>query len=150
MENNLKYAALGFFVLLFSINIIVFAGEHEHHNRQQLEQSLSLNNGKKWATDKALRTNMSSVHKDLKKILEKAKSNKVAISDYQLFGKNLNDNINNIFKNCKLEPKADVQLHIIMAEFLKASKELTDNSVIAKKKVAVYNVLSNIAVRFNY
>lgn len=150
MKNYLKYAALGTWVLVFSINIKVLAGDHEHHDSNKLEQSLNLNNGKKWSTDKALRTNMSEIHKDLKKILEKTKSNKVAISDYQLFGKNLNDNINNIFKNCKLEPKADAQLHVIMAELLKASKELTSTSMIAKKKEAAHDILSNYKKYLKY
>jgi len=36
----------------------------------------------------------------------------------------LNDHLNFLFKNCKLEPKADAQLHILLAKIMRGLEQM--------------------------
>ena len=92
------------------------ADAHDHGN--SAPHKLELNAGKKWGTDDALRQGMSTIRASISKTLPAAHSGKATAADYDAFGKDVTAQITYIVENCKLDPKADEQLHIIVADIM--------------------------------
>ena len=92
------------------------ADAHEHGN--SAPHKLELNAGKKWGTDDALRKGMSTIRASVSQTLPAAHSGKATAADYDAFGKDVTAQVTYIVENCKLDPKADEQLHIIVADIL--------------------------------
>ncbi len=138
----MKTLSLLFLLVLFTQQGVA-EDSHHHEGHQKTTPALKLDNGEKWPTDKALRTNMSEIHDHVKKDIGKIKKNLMTMSEYQKLGRAIEVNIKTIFKKCKLPTKADAQLHIIMAGLLGANKTLTDGSSKIEKRKAIDEVLMN-------
>ena len=98
------------------------AQDHNHGHSQAAPQKLTLNAGKKWATDEALREAMSTIHASVKQTLSAAHAGKVTAAEYDAFGKGVTAQITYIVENCKLDPKADEQLHLIVANLMNGAE----------------------------
>ena len=94
------------------------AATDAHEHGKSSPHKLELNAGKKWGTDDALRQAMSSIHTSVSQILPAAHSGKAKAADYGAFSKDINAQVAYIVENCKLEPAADEQLHIIVADLM--------------------------------
>ena len=91
------------------------AATDAHDHGKSSPHKLELNAGKKWGTDDALRQAMSTIHTSVSQILPKAHSGKAKAADYEAFSKDVTAQVAYIVENCKLDPQADAQLHIIVA-----------------------------------
>ena len=103
--------------LAFPLTVLAAeSGHHEHgaHSPQKIE----LNAGKKWTTDDALRRGMSSIRKSIAGSLPAAHADKMSAAEYETLGKELGAQVAYIVQNCKLDPKADEQLHIIVGDIV--------------------------------
>ncbi len=98
--------------------LVALAAADAHEHGASSPQKLELNAGKKWGTDNALRQAMSSIHTSVSQTLPTAHSGKAKVADYNAFGKDITAQITYIVENCKLDPKADEQLHIIVADIM--------------------------------
>jgi hypothetical protein len=98
------------------------ADAHEHGHSQAAPQKLKLNAGKKWGTDDALRQAMSTIHTSVQQTLPAAHAGKATTADYDAFGKGVTAQITYIVENCKLDPQADEQLHIIVANLMNGAE----------------------------
>ena len=96
------------------------ADAHDHGN--SAPHKLELNAGKKWGTDDALRQAMSTIHQSVSQTLPAAHSGKAKVADYDAFGKGITAQVTYIVENCKLEPAADEQLHIIVADLMSGAE----------------------------
>ena len=94
-----------------------FAADAHDHGKAA-PHKLELNAGKKWSTDDALRQGMTTIHASVSQTLPAAHSGKAKASDYDAFGQTVSAQIAYIVENCKLDPKADAQLHIVIGEIL--------------------------------
>jgi hypothetical protein len=94
---------------------------HEHHGA---EPALTLDHGKKWATDAPLREGMANIRKIMKE-----SSVKPTPEGNQRAAGRMNEEIQKIFKTCKLTPKADANLHLVLAEMMKGTGALKDASL---------------------
>ncbi len=79
---------------------------HEHGHAAD-EAKLVLNQGKKWPTDAPLRQGMENIRAALGGGMK-----------YGALAKKVNAEVAGIVQNCKLEPEADAQLHIVIADIL--------------------------------
>ena len=102
--------------------LAALAATEAHDHGASNPQKLELNAGKKWGTDDALRQAMSSIHKSVSQTLPAAHSGKAKVADYDAFGKNITAQVTYIVENCKLEPAADEQLHIIVADLMSGAE----------------------------
>lgn len=91
---------------------------HEHHGT---EPALTLDQGKKWATDAPLREGMSKI----RSITTEASAKPTAEGNKLAAGR-IHDEIQKMFKACKLTPKADANLHLILAEMMNGAGALKD------------------------
>lgn len=103
-------------IALSSPLAVLAADAHDHG--KSAPHKLELNAGKKWGTDPALRQAMSGIHGSVTHALPAAHSGKATAADYDAFGKEVTAQITYMVENCKLDPKADAQLHLIVADIM--------------------------------
>ncbi|MDD2713556.1 MAG: hypothetical protein PHU77_11625 [Simplicispira sp.] len=105
-------AALTLPVAAFAAN----PASHDHGGAAP--QQMQLNAGKKWAVDAPLRQGMAAVQTAVKGILPAAHAGKATTADYNALGALVSSKVTYIVENCKLEPKADEQLHAVIADLM--------------------------------
>jgi hypothetical protein len=82
------------------------------------EPKLVLNHGKKWPTDAPLRQGMGNIRNALAKEVKAIHAGKATPKQYEALAQKLTTEVAGIVQNCKLEPEADEQLHIVIAELM--------------------------------
>ena len=92
-----------------------FAQDHHAHHGGGSAQ-LTLNDGKKWATDGNLRQGMESIRDALAAELPTIHSGKASAGQYHALAKKVNDQITLMVQNCKLDKEADAMLHLVLTE----------------------------------
>lgn len=110
------------FVLLLAVALssplAALAAADAHDHGKPAPHKLELNAGKKWGTDDALRQAMSTIHTSVSQALPMAHAGKATPADYDAFGQAVTTQITYMVENCKLDPKADAQLHLIVADIM--------------------------------
>lgn len=102
--------------------LAALAASDAHDHGKASSQKLELNAGKKWGTDDALRQAMSTIHASVSQTLPMAHSGKAKVADYEAFSKSITAQVSYMVENCKLDPKADEQLHIIVADLMSGAE----------------------------
>lgn len=102
--------------------LAALAAADAHDHGKSAPHQLELNAGKKWGTDEALRQAMSTIHGSISKTLPAAHSGKASAADYDAFGNAVTAQVSYMVENCKLDPKADAQLHLIVAELMEGAE----------------------------
>lgn len=92
--------------------------DHGHGTPQKIE----LNAGKKWATDAPLRQAMAAIQSSVNRTLPAAHAGKATPADYDALGQEVTAQVGYIVENCKLDPKADAQLHTVIGEILQGAE----------------------------
>lgn len=119
-----------------------FAATTDNHDNHDLStQALELNAGQKWAIDAPLRQGMSKIHSSVTSMLTALHDGKLSDAQYDAFATDVNDQFTYIVQNCKLEPQADAQLHIVLGNVMAGldiarGKEQGQNRELGVVKVA--------------
>lgn len=92
------------------------AAETHHHGAAP--KKMVLNAGKKWATDEPLRQGMNAIKASAAATLPLAHAGKAGDADYDAFAKEVAARIGAIVQQCKLDPKADAQLHDVVGAIM--------------------------------
>ena len=99
----------------FSRTAVHAASQHSELNHAaQSHTNMTLNEGKKWHTDENLRNAMSNIQANVTSALASIHAGKLSSAQYDALGKEIWEQISFIVTNCKLDPKADEQLHLII------------------------------------
>ena len=104
---KMRQAALAVAVALAFTGPALAAGEVHQHAGGAGELTLSLNQGQKWTTDAPLRQGMENIRAALGSGMK-----------YQALASKVNAEVAGIVQNCKLEPEADAQLHLVIADIM--------------------------------
>jgi len=94
------------------------AAEHSHHEHAHHGAQLQLDNGKKWQSDEALRKSMAALRAAFAEKLGAIHAGKLSADGYRALGGKIDGEVANIVAQCKLEPKADAMLHIVIADLI--------------------------------
>ena len=94
------------------------AGVVHSHDHAAGEAQLVLNQGKKWQTDAPLRQGMSNIRGAVAKNVKAIHTGKATPPQYEALAQKVTTEVAGIVQNCKLEPEADAQLHILIAELI--------------------------------
>lgn len=135
MKRNLmlRLAAIVLTVAAASGEAALAAEEHHHHGENGAAvQKLELNAGKKWATDAALRQSMDEINQAMAKALPLIHKDRFGDADYAALATTINQKVGYAIENCKLEPKADAMLHLVIAELM-AGAEIMDGKTSAAR-----------------
>jgi hypothetical protein len=95
-------------------NAVSQTAPHEHE--AVAHGSMELNAGQKWATDAPLRQGMTKIRTAVLTALPAAQSGSLTPAQYDVFADDVNSQVVYIVQNCKLEPKADAQLHVLLGD----------------------------------
>ena len=124
MFKGIRQAVLATAVALaFGAPALAAGDAHEHGHGAQ-EAKLVLNHGKKWQTDEPLRQGMGNIRAALAKDVKAIHANKATPQQYQALAKRVEGEIAGIVRNCKLEPEADAQLHLVIAELMSGAEAM--------------------------
>lgn len=102
----------------------LFAADAHSHEHQAEAHALELNQGKKWTTDAPLRTGMERIRDTLAPELKAIHSGKLKPAQYGALAKRIDTEVAGIVQNCKLEPEADANLHIVLAELMAGTEAM--------------------------
>lgn len=116
---------------------------HDHNDQHTLQ--LELNSGKKWQTDAALRQGMAAIYLQLSSAMPAIHQGEFPPSKLDDLSVEIEKQVAGIVSNCKLNAKADAQLHIIVAQLLKGSTQLTGKQPGSSAKEGVITVLDAIS-----
>jgi hypothetical protein len=111
-------AALAFAAALAS-PAVALAATHSHD--AATPHALSLNQGRKWATDEPLRKGMERIRGLVEARVDDAHSGKLGAAHYRDLALQVEAEVGTIVANCKLEPKADAMLHLVIADLLEGA-----------------------------
>lgn len=128
------------------------AHKHDAHADHAAPTALQLNAGKKWATDEALRKSMGSIRQSVAASLHQIHQNRLTPTGYDALARKVEGEVGNIVANCKLEPQADAQLHLIVADLLAGAEQMSGKLKQAKRQdgaVKVIGALENYASFFD-
>jgi hypothetical protein len=96
----------------------VLAQTAAHGHDPALPQQLTLDQGRKWTTDAPLRQGMDRIRGMVEPALEAAHEGRLGTAKYPPLAKRIEAEVGGIVANCKLEPKADAVLHLVIADLL--------------------------------
>ena len=114
-------------------------GAHEHG---AAPAKLMLNDGSKWATDAPLRKGMESIRSAIDASLHEIHAGKLSEAGYNDLAKRVNTEVGGVVANCKLEPKADAQLHLVIADMLQGAEAMEGKAKKVKRQAGAVTVLA--------
>ena len=134
--------------------LAALAADNAHnHGAASETHTIQLNNGKKWAIDAPLRKGMESIQASTNKTLHRIHAGKATAADYTAFNKQVNDDVAYIVKNCKLDPKADAELHGLIGQMMNGAEAAQGKQGDAKRAdgvVAVAKALNTYGDYFDH
>lgn len=100
------------------------AMDHQHHHDAHGAATLSLDNGKKWATDAPLRQSMLGINHAAMNAAGSFHDNRLSKAEGEKLAAYIHQQVAYMVANCKLSPKADAGLHVLIGDLLQAAETL--------------------------
>ena len=100
------------------------AAQHSHDAATGSVAQLKLDNGKRWATDAPLRRGMGEIRRLVAAAPAAVHSGKAQPADYRKVAAGVEKETARIVAECKLEPRADAQLHLVVADLLAGAEAM--------------------------
>lgn len=116
-----------------------------HSHDAATPHKLSLDQGRKWATDEALRNGMNRIRGLVEPRLGDAHGGKLAPAQYRDLAAKVEVEVGTIVANCKLEPKADAMLHLVIADLLAGADTMAGRNA----KLPAQQGLAKVVVAIN-
>ncbi len=116
----------------------------DSHDHGATPQKIELNAGKKWPTDEPLRKAMGIIKEQVAHALPEAHAGKLTPAQYEKLGQDINGQIAYIVQNCKLDPKADAQFHVIVGELAQGIETLEGKQQGKKRALGVVKAVEAV------
>jgi hypothetical protein len=102
---------------------------HDHaghaHDHGHGAAVLALNDGKRWETDQPLRTGMQRIRDASSGVI--AAERPLTKEEAKALATALQDAVGYLMQNCRLEPRADATLHVLITDLLSGAGLLAEN-----------------------
>lgn len=118
-----------------------FAADAHKHEHGDAPAELSLNDGRKWTTDAPLRKGMENIRGAMEGALHGIHENKFSAAQYGALAKKVNGEVSGIVASCKLEPQADAQLHLVVADLIDGIEAMQGKAKQGKREAGAVKVL---------
>ncbi len=119
-----------------------FHEAHQHqHGADDSTAQLTLNNGKKWATDEPLRLGMGRIKALVDPMGAVTPEQSVDPAQAKAIAKGVEGQVAFLVSNCKLEPKADAVLHVLIADMLQGAEALSKPAPTGRGLVLIRHAL---------
>ena len=115
------------------------------HGAEAPVHEITLDHGRKWATDAPLRDGMTQIREALEQNHEALRKGALGEAQYAQLGATLEKNVASIVANCKLSPEADANLHAVIADLANAADAMRSASAMnrtegAQKAIGAVNL----------
>ncbi len=125
--------------------------QHDSHSGHQAQSAtLNLNQGERWETDEPLRKGMLEIRDAVNKASAHSGTGKLSAQQAEELTVAIDESVDFIIEQCKLEPEADANLHVILAEILTASGVLKSEPQSMDALPRIHGALENYAHYFNH
>lgn len=151
ISSLLRAACLTFGLAIAGAQAAETSAHHHEHGSASVE--LSLNNGNKWTTDEALRHGMQNIRLTMQSSLHDIHGGMFSDTQYNELAGKISNEVSYVVVNCKLEPQADAQLHLIIAEMMDGVEVMKGKVKEVNRQagaVKVLKALDNYAAYFNH
>lgn len=115
------------FILATFVSHQSFSAENLHKHGES-KAKLSLDSGDKWPIDKSLHSGMTNIKNEIAKNLDTMHHEQFTDKQYIALATSLNKQLSYIFKNCKLPPLADAQLHTLLSRIMMGIDKMEHSS----------------------
>lgn len=92
-----------------------------HHHDSAPSHELGLDHGRKWSTDTTLRSAMQRIHNLVDAQLGASHAGKSSAAQLRASAGKIDAEIAAIVADCKLEPRADAMLHLVIADLIEGA-----------------------------
>lgn len=155
MNRNTRFAVyLGMIPVLLSVlSGPAAAAEHDHGHHGHDQAKLTLNDGKKWATDEPLREGMARIAAAMETHMKGTHAVKTGDIKHVALAQDINTQVNHIFQNCRLDKQADAVLHLILADIMEGSAVIEGKKPKTKREdgiMTVVHALENYGKHFEH
>lgn len=144
--------------LLFSVLVLALVGigaialiylqrSDEHNHGQRRMSELVLNDGKRWTTDGPLRQGLERIRDAVAPIVAASTTRPLTEDEATALSGAIKDQVQYLVENCRLQPKADATLHVLLNEFLEGADALTADPA---SKAAVERIVRAIDLYLQY
>lgn len=120
-----------------------------HDHAQSDATALALDNGKRWETDQPLRTGMERIRDAASPVLAAHARGSVTPDEAKGLSASIQENVNYLMQNCKLEPKADAALHVLITDLLMGAGLLVENPQSKEGATLIVDALRHYPEYFN-
>ncbi len=100
--------------------------QHSHGQNEHATSGLSMDHGQKWKTDAPLRQGMQTINDAVRKAVPAYHHETLTKNDAEQLASHINDQVNYLIANCKLEPGADATLHVLIGNLLTAATKVSN------------------------
>lgn len=124
-----------------------------HDHAAATPHTLTLDHGRKWATDEPLRAGMGRIRSLVEPQLGAAHADTLSPAHYRELAAQVESEIGGIVANCKLEPKADAMLHLLIADLSAAANAMAGKNAKTRPSVGVEKVVEAVnqyGIHFNH
>lgn len=115
-------------------------GAHRHEPGAR-PSTLKLKDGKKWVTDAPLRKGMENIRAAMTAALPAIHANKLSSAKYTELATKVSSEVAGIVASCKLDPQADAQLHLIIADMLSWVEAMQGKTKTAARQTSAVKIL---------
>jgi hypothetical protein len=126
------------------------AEPHAHAPGAAASSALQLDEGRKWRTDAPLRRGMSEIRSAVAGASPAIHAGKAKPAQYAALGTRVEAQVGRIVKDCKLEPKADAMLHLVVADLVAGADALKGATSGAQGREGVLKVASALNAYAKY
>lgn len=127
-------------VVTAALSVPAQAQTSAHDHSAAAPHKLTLNQGRKWATDEPLRAGMGRIRSLVEPQLGAAHAGKLTPAQYRELATQVETEVGGIVANCKLEPKADAMLHLVIAELGAGTDTMAGKDVKARPALGLVKV----------
>ncbi|WP_305611415.1 hypothetical protein [Methyloversatilis sp.] len=115
-----------------------------HDHGAAMPHKLTLDHGRKWATDEPLRASMGRIRSLVEPQLGAAHADKLSPAHYRELAAQVESEIGAIVTNCKLEPKADAMLHLLIADLSAAADTMAGKNATTRPALGLEKVVEAV------
>ena len=108
------------------------AHQSHDHDHGDASAALTLNEGRRWETDLPLRTGMQRIREAVDQAFVAHTDKRLTSAAAKALSASVQQDVNYLITNCKLPPKADATLHVLITELLAGAAHVAENPAAAE------------------
>lgn len=125
-------------------------GDHSHHQQGSAPTYLVLDEGSKWATDEPLRIGMQRIRDMAESSASTGSHRRIASEQAKQLGAGVQEQVVFLINTCRLEPKADAVLHVLISDLLKGAALLEADATADEGFVIILHALELYPLYFEH